>query len=121
MSFLDWSRTWRKKSTERIAAPPLRPTVAAVRTRDVRSTVPAFLAPALVGLLLAGCLTRPYVGTGAGGAPSPDGRFRLTLRNHGAYGHSYIDRTKKGVRVGIGVGMGWNMTETCLFWHEYKF
>ena len=78
------------------------------------------LALAAVAIFAAGC-TRTYVGTGGGGVPSPDGGYRLTVRAHGAYGRSYIDRTKKGVRVGIWRGSGQNSTEIKLYSQTHTF
>ena len=66
----------------------------------------------------AGC-TRTYVGTGGQGVPSPDGSYRLTLRAHGAYGRSYTDKTKKGIRIGIWRGSGQSATETSLCSETY--
>jgi hypothetical protein len=68
---------------------------------------------------LAGGCTRTYLSTGDPGVPSPDGSTRLCLTRHGAYGRSYLDKTKKLVDVDIRRGFGTN--ETTLFSHRYKF
>ncbi len=78
----------------------------------------AFLALIAVTFLSEGC-SRTYLSTGDAGIPSPDGSTRLSLTRHGAYGRSYIDKTKKLVDVDIRRGFGTN--ETTLFSHRYKF
>jgi hypothetical protein len=79
------------------------------------------LAILVCSVFVTSCTSRTYVGTGAPGVPSPDGRYRLTLRCHGAYGKSYISKAKHGARVGIWAPGHWTKTETNLFWHEYTF
>jgi hypothetical protein len=78
----------------------------------------AFLALVAVIFLGGGC-TRTYLSTGDPGVPSPDGSTRLCLTRHGAYGRSYIDKTKKLVDVDIRRGFGTN--QMTLFSHRYKF
>jgi hypothetical protein len=65
-----------------------------------------------------GC-TRTYISTGDTGIPSPDGDTRLCFTAHGAYGHSYVDRTGKLFDVCIKRGSPTN--ETILFLHRYRF
>jgi len=69
-------------------------------------------------LFTVGC-TRTYLSTGQGGVVSPDGKTHLCLTSHGAYGRSYIDKTRKLLDVWIWTGSGTN--ETMLFKHRYKF
>lgn len=45
-----------------------------------------------------GC-SRTYVGDG--GTSSPDGQLLLFVTSHGAYGHSYVDKTKKEVWISL--------------------
>ena len=68
--------------------------------------------------ITAGC-TRTYISTGDPGMPSPDGDTRLILTAHGAYGRSYLDRTRKLLDVLIVRGPATN--EQTLFDHRYKF
>jgi hypothetical protein len=73
---------------------------------------------AAIFFLWPGC-TRTYISTGDPGVPSPDGDTRLCLTAHGAYGRSYLDRTKKLLDVCIKRGAVTN--ETILFSRRYKF
>ena len=81
-------------------------------------TTVAFLALVVITFLGGGC-TRTYLSTGDPGVPSPDGSTRLCLTRRGAYGRSYIDKTKKLVDIDIRRGFGTN--ETTLFSQRYKF
>lgn len=54
---------------------------------------------------------------------SPDGKYRVWIRNFGAYGHAFTDRTRKIVRirlVGI-IGAKHKWEEKLLFTKEYHF
>ena len=77
-----------------------------------------FLGLIVVTLLGGGC-TRTYLSTGDTGVPSPDGNTRLCLTRHGAYGRSYLDKTRKLVDVDIRRGFGTD--QVTLFSHRYKF
>ena len=66
----------------------------------------------------AGC-TRTYISTGDPGIASPDGDTRLILTAHGAYGRSYMDRTRKLLDVSIVRGSV--NSEQLLFERRYKF
>jgi hypothetical protein len=67
-----------------------------------------------------GACTRTYVGTGDPGVPSPDGSTtRICWTIHGAYGRSYIDKTKKLVDVCIKRGNQPN--PQILLLERYKF
>ncbi len=65
-----------------------------------------------------GC-SRTYISAGDSGVPSPDGDTRLCLTAHGAYGHSYVDRTSKLLDVCIKRGNSTN--ETVLLSRSYRF
>ena|SRR5436190_13583674 len=79
-----------------------------------------FVPTSILATLLAGCLTRAYIGTGAPGVPSPDKSYRLTIRAYSAlWPHQYPDKTKKPVYIGIWSG-NWS-SETNLFWKGYRF
>jgi hypothetical protein len=69
-------------------------------------------------LVSAGCM-RTYVGSGGWGVVSPDGSTHLCVTGHGAYGHAYIDNTKKLLDIWIWRNSG--EQQTTLFEHRYKF
>jgi hypothetical protein len=73
---------------------------------------------ALIGVMAA--CTRTYISTGDPGVPSPDASTtRICWTIHGAYGRSYIDKTKKLVDVCIKRG---NQPEPrILVLERYKF
>lgn len=48
---------------------------------------------------------------------SPDGKYRASIGCDGAYGHAYIDKTKKKFWVSIGSGSDTNYA--LLFQHRY--
>jgi hypothetical protein len=98
-----------------------------VRTRSKNqhgAQTPAPLAAALLVLLTlaaatGGC-TRAYVSTGDPGEPCPDGSTtRICWTIHGAYGRSYVDRTKKLLDVCIKRGP--LPQPQILFLQRYKF
>jgi hypothetical protein len=67
----------------------------------------------------AGC-SRTYISTGDPGVPSPDGSTtRICWTIHGAYGRSYIDKTRKLVDVCIKRGQ--QPGPQVLFLERYKF
>jgi hypothetical protein len=72
----------------------------------------------LVLTVVSGC-TRTYISTGDPGVSSPDGDTRLILTGHGAYGRSYLDRTKKLLDVSIVRGA--LPKRQMLYSHRYKF
>ena len=70
---------------------------------------------ATLALGFTGC-SATEVGDGLG-TPSPDGRLRLAVLIDGAYGHAYIDKTRKKIWIQIGTGSAANYTP--LFDHTY--
>jgi hypothetical protein len=66
----------------------------------------------------AGC-TRTYISTQKPEQTSPDGITRLGLVGHGAYGRSYVDRTRKLLDVVVLREAG--TKEVTLFLHRYTF
>jgi len=68
----------------------------------------------LLAAFLCGC---SFTYIGHNGVVSPDGRFRVSTECDGAYGHAYIDKSKKKFWVWIGSGSGTNYTP--LFQHRY--
>ena len=79
--------------------------------------------PLLTGvtlLLLSSSCSRTYISTGDPGVPSPDGSStRICWTIHGAYGRSFVERTKKSVDVCIKRGQQQN--PQVLFLHTYRF
>jgi len=102
------------------AAPGNGASVAAGEFCDMNSffTFFALFILALLGGVGGGC-TRTYLSTGDAGVSSPDGNTRLILTGHGAYGRSYLDRTKK--LLDISVVRGALPNRKILFEHRYKF
>jgi len=68
----------------------------------------------LMAVSFCGC---SYTEIGQDSRKSPDGRFGVSTECDGAYGHAYIDNTKKKFWVWIGSGSGTNYTQ--LFKHHY--
>jgi len=66
-------------------------------------------------LCFTGC-SYTYIAGGLG-MTSPDDRFRVSIESDGAYGHAYVDKTKKKIWISIGSGSGTNYT--LLFKHRY--
>ena len=75
----------------------------------------------LLGVIyFAGGCTRTYISTGDPGVPAPDGSTtRICWTIHGAFGRSYIERTKKLVDVCIKRGQ--LPQPQVLFLERYKF
>jgi hypothetical protein len=89
-------------------------------TMNGRTRPPATLL-ALFALICfgSGC-TRTYISTGDPGVPSPDGSStRICWTTYGAYGRSFVQRTKKLVDVCIKKGQ--QPQAQTLFLHRYKF
>ena len=72
-----------------------------------------------IGVLLLGC-SRTVTG---GYEDSPDGKYRVWIRNFGAYGRAFTYRTRKIVRISLVeiVGAKTNWDEKLLFTKEYHF
>ena len=75
----------------------------------------------LLGITIAvfGC-TRTVTG---GYEDSPDDQYRVWIRTFGAYGHAFLERTPKTVRISLvqSIGAKTNWNEKSLFTKEYHF
>ena len=79
----------------------------------------AYLVLVGVSMALCGC-TRTVTG---GYKDSPDGKYRVWVRTFGAYGHAFLDHTRKTVRLTLVeiIGPERNGDERPLFTKEYHF
>lgn len=85
-----------------------------------RMKSPATFLALITLICFSGGCTRTYVSTGDPGAPSPDGSStRICWTIHGAYGRSFIQRTKKVVDVSIKKGQ--QPHAQILFLQRYEF
>ncbi len=81
---------------------------------------PAALLAVITLISFSGACTRTYISTGDPGVPSPDASStRICWTIHGAYGRSFIQRTKKLVDVCIKKGQ--EPQAQILFSQRYKF